>query len=131
MRYPIIAFAIATAAASPTIAQPLSAESNARASLERIARIDAQLHSVIAIDPTAMDQARAFDSTRRSIGMVAGQPVLIKDNIEAAGPFPATARSLALANNGTHPQAPLVPALRSAGTIILAEKHTTHTANMP
>src|SRR5258705_11549354 len=103
MRYPIIAFAIATAAASPPIAQPLSAESNARASLERIARIDAQLHSVIAIDPTAMDQARAFDSTRRSIGMVAGQPVLIKDNIEAAGPVPTAPGKLTAHNKGAHP----------------------------
>ena len=81
----------------------------------RIAHIDPQLHSVTAVDPTALEQARAFDRAGRVVGAVAGQPVLIKDNIETAG-LP-TCRSLALANNVTGRDAPLVARLRSAGAI--------------
>lgn len=112
-------------------AQPArSAEANVRASLERIARTDPQLHSVIAVDPTAMDQARAFDRSRRSLGSIAGQPVLIKDNIETAGPLPTTAGSLALVNNVTNRDAPLVARLRSAGAIILGKTNLSEWANI-
>ena len=79
-------------------AAPLPAEANVRAALERIARIDPLIHSVIAIDPSAIDQARAVDAGNLR-GPLAGQPVLIKDNIESAGPLPTTAGSLALAAN--------------------------------
>ena len=44
-------------------------------------RIDPQLHSVIAVDPTAIDQARRVDAGSAR-GPLAGLPVLIKDNIE-------------------------------------------------
>jgi len=130
MRHLVIAFAIAAAVSSPTIAQPQSAESNVRTSLERIARIDPQLHSIIAVDPTAVGQARAFDAARRSVGLVAGQPVLIKDNIEAAGPLPTTAGSLALANNVTNRDAPLVARLHAAGAIILGKTNLSEWANI-
>src|SRR4051794_21592773 len=74
-----------------------SAEANVRAALVRISRIDPQLHSVMAIDPTAIDQARRVVASGLT-GPLAGQPVLIKDNIETAGPLPTTAGSLALTN---------------------------------
>lgn len=115
------------AAAQPL---PISAEANVRGALARIARIDPQLNSVIAIDPTAIDQARAFDAGRRSVGAVAGQPVLIKDNIEAAGPLPTTAGSLALANNVTGRDAPLVARLRAAGAVILGKASLSEWANI-
>jgi amidase len=95
-----------------------------------VRRIDPELHSVIALDPTAMDQARVFDSSRRGVGLVAGQPVLIKDNIEAAGPLPATAGSLALANNVTNRDAPLVARLRAVGAIILGKTNLSEWANI-
>src|SRR3982751_6953971 len=95
----IVTSLLALAASSAVAAPP--AESNVRASLERIARIDPQLHSVIAVDPTAIDQARRVDSSNLR-GPLAGQPVLIKDNIESAGPLPTTAGSLALAGNVTN-----------------------------
>ncbi|HEX4761888.1 MAG TPA: amidase [Sphingomicrobium sp.] len=107
-----------------------SAQSNVQASLARIAHIDLQLHSVIAVDPTALDQARAFDGAGRAVGAVAGQPVLIKDNIETAGPLPTTAGSLALANNVTGRDAPLVARLRSAGAIIVGKANLSEWANI-
>src|SRR3954471_13326608 len=117
------------ACSSAAISAPLPAESNVRASLERIARIDPQLHSVIAVDPTAIDQARRVDSSNLR-GPLAGQPVLIKDNIEAAGPLPTTAGSLALANNVTNRDAPLVARLRAAGAVILGKTNLSEWANI-
>jgi amidase len=114
-------------AASAQVMGP--AEVNVRTSLDRIATLDAQLHSVIALDPTAIDQARAVDSGSLR-GPLAGQPVLIKDNIESAGTLPTTAGSLALANNVTNRDAPLVARLRSAGAVILGKTNLSEWANI-
>ena len=92
-------------------------------------RIDPQLHSVIAVDPTAIDQARRVDAGSLR-GPLAGQPVLIKDNIESAGPLPTTAGSLALANNVTNRDAPLVARLRAAGAVILGKTNLSEWANI-
>src|SRR5438477_1084090 len=129
MRHLFITTAVAVVGASAAIAQPRSAEANVRAALERIARIDPQLHSVIALDPTAMAQARRVDAMRLS-GPLAGQPVLIKDNIESAGPLPTTAGSLALANNVTNRDAPLVARLRMTGAVILGKTNLSEWANI-
>ena len=120
----LLALLLASAA---TAAPP--AQTNVRLTLERIARVDPQLHSVIAVDPTAIDQARHVDAgTVR--GPLAGQPILIKDNIESAGPLPTTAGSLALANNVTNRDAPLVARLRSAGAIIVGKTNLSEWANI-
>jgi amidase len=116
--------------ASPGGAQPKGpAEINVHNALARIAAVDPQLHSLIALDPTAIEQARAVDAgTLR--GPLAGQPVLIKDNIESAGSLPTTAGSLALANNVTNRDAPLVARLRSAGAVILGKTNLSEWANI-
>jgi len=129
MRHLFIATALAAGATSTAIAQLRPAEANVRAALERIARIDPSLHSVIAVDPTAIDQARRVDSSNLR-GPLAGQPVLIKDNIELAGPLPTTAGSLALANNVTNRDAPLVARLRSAGAVIVGKTNLSEWANI-
>src|SRR6476620_3830655 len=116
-------------AGSAASAQPRPAEANVRGALERIARLDPQVGSVIAVDPTAIDQARRVDSSNLR-GPLAGQPVLIKDNIEAAGPLPTTAGSLALANNVTNRDAPLVRRLRAAGGVILGKTNLSEWANI-
>jgi len=99
------------------------------AAIERIRTIDPQLHSVIAIDPTAQEQAARLDG-RTAIGPLGGRPVLIKDNIESAGPLPTTAGSLALANNVTNRDAPLVARLRGAGAVILGKTNLSEWANI-
>ena len=117
-------------AGGAAVAQPAGpAETNVRSVLDRIARIDPRLHSVIAVDPTAIDQARAVDA-RNPGGPIAGQPVLIKDNIESAGPLPTTAGSLALANNVTNRDAPLVARLKAAGAIIVGKTNLSEWANI-
>src|SRR5205085_8574178 len=52
------------------------------------------------------------------------------DNIEAAGPLPTTAGSLALANNVTNRDAPLVARLRAAGAVILGKTNLSEWANI-
>jgi amidase len=99
------------------------------ATLERIRTTDPQLHSVIATDPTAQEQAAAIDRSGLR-GPLAGQPVLIKDNIETAGPLPTTAGSLALANNVTNRDAPLVTRLRAAGAVIVGKANLSEWANI-
>ena len=96
-------------AAEPALPAQPSAEANVRAAIDRIARIDPLIHSVLAVDPTAVQQARAFDASGRPLGVIAGQPVLIKDNIESAGPLPTTAGSLALATTSPTATRPWCP----------------------
>src|SRR3954467_2742413 len=128
MRKLLIAAALA-AVATAVSAQPRPAELNVRGALDRIARIDPQVGSVIAVDPTAMQQARGVDASKLR-GPLAGQPVLIKDNIESAGPLPTTAGSLALANNVTNRDAPLVARLRAAGAVIVGKTNLSEWANI-
>src|SRR5207245_10830698 len=129
MRKFLVTAALIVAGASTAAAQPGPAEANVRAALDRIARIGPQLHSVMAVDPTAIDQARRVDATNVR-GPLAGEPVLIKDNIESAGPLPTTAGSLALANNVTNRDAPLVARLRAAGAVIVGKTNLSEWANI-
>ncbi len=107
-----------------------SAEARTRAALQQIERLNPRLHAVIAVDPTAIDQARALDRNRRARGPLFGMPILIKDNIETAGPLPTTAGSLALAQNITGRDAPLVARLRAAGAVIVGKANLSEWANI-
>ncbi len=99
----------------------------------RIARLNPQLHAVIALNPHALADARAADAARaagRAQGPLAGVPVLVKDNIETGDPVATTAGSLALAANVTGRDAPLVARLRAAGAIILGKTNLSEWANI-
>jgi amidase len=108
---------------------PATAEGRTLAAIERIRRIDPQLNSVMAVDPTAIEQARALDRSGAQHGPLWGMPILIKDNIEMKGPLPTTAGSLALAGNITGRDAPLVARLRQAGAIIVGKTNLSEWAN--
>src|SRR3546814_7682397 len=56
-------------------------------------------------------------------------PILLKDNIEAKGPLPTTAGSLALKDNVTNRDAPLVANLRAAGAVIVGKTNLSEWAN--
>ena len=111
-------------------AQTESAEARTRAALARIEALNPRVNAVIAVDPTALDQARALDRIRRARGPLFGMPILIKDNIETAGPLPTTAGSLALAGNVTGRDAPLVARLRAAGAVIMGKANLSEWANI-
>ncbi|HET9336015.1 MAG TPA: amidase [Sphingomicrobium sp.] len=104
-------------------------EARTLTALATIKRLDPQLGAVIAVDPTAIEQARHADD-HRPFNPLGGIPVLIKDNIETSGPLATTAGSLALKDNVTGRDAPLVARLRSAGAIILGKANLSEWANI-
>jgi amidase len=114
----------------PEFSSAESATANTKAALKRIKALNPRINAVIAVDPTAMDQARALDRIRRARGPLFGMPILIKDNIETLGPLPTTAGSLALARNVTNRDAPLVARLRQAGAVILGKTNLSEWANI-
>jgi amidase len=107
-----------------------------RAYLARIEAIDRRgpaLRSVIVVNPDAITQARALDAERRAgrvRGPLHGVPILVKDNIETLDPMATTAGSLALKDNVTGRDAPVVGRLRAAGAVILGKTNLSEWANI-
>jgi amidase len=90
--------------------------------LDRIERLNPDLRAVISASPGAAAEAAASDAARAAGGApgpLAGIPVLVKDNISAAG-LPATAGSPALAHAAAA-DAFCVARLRAAGAVILGK----------
>ena len=106
------------------------AELATKAAVARVSRLDPKIHAVIALDPTALAQARAIDGQRKARGLLYGYAVLLKDNIEADGPLPTTAGSMALLENVTHRDATLVTRLRAADAVILGKTNLSEWANI-
>ena len=107
-----------------------------KAYLARIAAMDRKgpaLRSVIAVNPDVLAQAKALDAERqagRVRGPLHGVPILIKDNIETADAMATTAGSLALKDNITRRDAPVVAALRAQGAVILGKTNLSEWANI-
>jgi amidase len=109
-----------------------------QAYLARIAAMDRgqkgpALRAVIAVNPDALAEAKALDAERKAghvRGPLHGVPVLIKDNIETLDPMATTAGSLALRNNITRRDAPVVAQLRAAGVVILGKTNLSEWANI-
>ena len=103
--------------------------------LRRIEEVDHDgptIRSVLETDPDAVDTAARLDAERtagRVRGPLHGVPVLVKDNIDTAGPLHTTAGSLALVDVPTSGDAPLVTALRAAGAVILGKANLSEWAN--
>ncbi|MBX7483173.1 amidase [Qipengyuania qiaonensis] len=118
---------VALALAAPLSAQ--RAESDARTYLDRIAAIDdagPQLNAVIAVNPDAPHEAAEAEAQGLPL---AGRTVLVKDNIETRE-LPTTAGSLALANNMTGRDAPLIARMREAGGVVLGKTNLSEWANI-
>ena len=103
--------------------------------LDRIASLDRSgphLQAVLATNPDAPADAAASDARRadgKALGPLDGVPILLKDNIEAAGQMATTAGSLALKDNITGRDSPLVAGLRAQGAIILGKTNLSQWAN--
>lgn len=103
------------------------------ARIERIDRAGPALNSVIALNPDAAAQARALDAERKAgrlRGPLHGIPLLVKDNIETKDRIATTAGSLALQDNVTGRDAPVVARLRAAGAIVLGKTNLSEWANI-
>ncbi|WP_425281568.1 amidase [Peiella sedimenti] len=91
-----------------------------------------RINSVLALNPNAELEAARLDSAReagRALGPLHGVPILIKDNIETSDQ-PTTAGSLALIDNRTERDAPLVARLRQAGAVIFGKANLSEWANI-
>ncbi|KCZ65953.1 hypothetical protein L53_01180 [Hyphomonas sp. L-53-1-40] len=129
-----------TAKSLPELAEALkagdvSAEALTRAYLDRIELVDRSgptLQAVLTLNPDALEAARALDAKRDAgepLGALHGLPILLKDNIETADNMPTTAGALALKDNVTDRDSPLVAGLRAEGAIILGKTNLSQWAN--
>ncbi len=112
-----------------------TSEALVKAYLARIEAMDRQgpkLNAVIALNPHALADARKLDAERKAghvRGPLHGVPVLLKDNIESADDTATTAGSLALKDNITRRDAPLVKRLTDAGAVIVGKANLSEWAN--
>ena len=139
MRFVALAVLAALAVASPAVAgkgklskaeQAAASAAAAAVRLDAIAKLDddpagPQLNAVIVVNPDAAVQAGQLAAT----GRLNGRPLLIKDNIETRE-FPTTAGSLALKDNRTGRDAPLVARLRADGGVVLGKTNLSEWANI-
>ena len=139
---PALALLLATAAA-PALAQTASPPPPADSAQDRAAmnellaadeyilRIQAlddngpRINAVIDYDPAAPVRARQLFAT----GPLRGRTVLVKDNIETVE-WPTTAGSLALKDNATGRDAPLIALLRKNGGVVLGKTNLSEWANI-
>ena len=126
---PALALLLATTA-SAAFAQSAAydAPREAAAEIERIAALDDAgpgLGAVIVYTP----DAAALAAANAARGALAGRTVLVKDNVETAE-WPTTAGSLALADNATGRDAPMIARLRSAGGVVLGKTNLSEWANI-
>lgn len=115
-------------AQSGNSASPAQRKAEAAEQLRAIARLDdagPQLNAVIVYAKDAPAQAARLAGT----GPLDGRTVLIKDNVETRE-WPTTAGSLALKDNLTGRDAPLVARLRQAGGVVLGKTNLSEWANI-
>jgi amidase len=113
----------------------VTAETLVRAYIQRIDAMDRrgpQLGAIIAVNSQAIAAAKQLDRELHDKHLrspLHGIPILLKDNIESLDPMPTTAGSLALAQNVSNRDAPIVAQLRAAGAIILGKTNLSEWAN--
>src|SRR6185295_2729917 len=79
-----------------------------------------KLNAILAINPRALETARALDAERKAKGVrspLHGIPIAVKDNVEVSD-MPSTAGMLAFAGSYPKRDATVIAKLRDAGAII-------------
>lgn len=111
-------------------AREISCEELCRFYLERIGKIGMRnaLNCVAAVNPEALNEARALDRSGPEGLPLYGLGVLLKDNIDVKG-MATTAGSVALKENIADADAPFVKTLREKGAVILGKTNMTEFAN--
>lgn len=103
--------------------------------LKRIESIDQSgpmLHSVIQVNPDAMQIAALLDAEMKAgtiRGPLHGIPILLKDNIDTHDKMPTTAGSRALKNSYPLQDSFIAKQLRAAGAVILGKTNLSEWAN--
>jgi amidase len=113
----------------------ISSQNLVKLYLERIEKIDKlgpRLQSILVLNPDALENAKQLDKMRavgEILGPLHGVPILLKDNIETKDRIATTAGALALKDNMTGRDSPLVAGLRAQGAIILGKTNLSQWAN--
>jgi amidase len=100
--------------------------------LERIYKYDSLIHSILEINPEAIEIAEALDQERKSKGsrgILHGIPILLKDNIDTHDKMHTSAGSIALADSIAPEDSFVAARLRSAGVVLLGKANMTEWAN--
>lgn len=99
--------------------------------LARIEALNPELKAVLSVNTAAATEAAEADKRKAAgqAGPLNGIPILIKDNIDVRGQV-TTAGSLALAQNLSERDAPLIARLRDAGAVILGKANLSEWANI-
>ena len=123
-------FAQEAAPRDPAAGSPKAMAAEARRYLARITALDdlpggPQLNAVIVVNTIAPGEA----AEQAGKGLLGGRAVLVKDNIETSE-FATTAGSLALADNRTGRDAPLIARLQHAGGVVLGKTNLSEWANI-
>lgn len=90
------------------------------------------LHSIIEVNPEALDVADALDKERKESGArgpLHGIPVLLKDNVGTSDRMTTTAGSLALEGSIPQKDSFVAERLRAAGAVLLAKTNLSEWAN--
>ena len=107
-------------------AEALSSEKLVRLYLNRIDAYDKKgpkINSVITLNPSALEEARALDAERKARGRrspLHGIPIVVKDLVDVAG-LPTTAAFTPFGAPVPERDAAIVTRLKAAGAIILAK----------
>lgn len=119
------------AAALLALSAPLAASpgDDARTYLKRIAALDDDGPELSAVIVAARPADAAAVAEAAASLPLAGRTVLVKDNIETRE-WPTTAGSLALGDNATGRDAPLIANLRTAGGVLLGKTNLSEWANI-
>ena len=114
----------------------LSASQLTKAYLQRIALTNTEgpsINAVRMINPKALEEAAKADAERAAgtvRGPLHGIPVIVKDNVDAAG-LPTTAGSVALENCVPDKDSPIVAKLRAAGADPAREAQPVRVRELP
>ena len=112
----------------------LNAVTLTQAYMQRIALTNTEgpaINAVRALNPKALEEAAARDAERAAgnvRGPLHGIPVIVKDNLDAAG-IPTTAGSVALENSVPDRDSTVVAKLRAAGAVLLGKANLSEYAN--
>ena len=99
--------------------------------INELDRAGPNVQAILSINMEALKEAKLKDkmvAEGKTLGMLHGVPVLVKDNIETSG-LPTTAGSLALQDNLTLRDAPIIARLKAEGAIILGKTNLSEWAN--
>jgi amidase len=100
--------------------------------LHRLSVFDISLHSILEVNPDALQIAEALDAERKESGprsQLHGIPILIKDNIDTHDKMHTSAGSLALKDSFAGQDSFVAEQLRKAGAVILGKTNMTEWAN--